>query len=115
MRLRHARRALLVAVVALLGTLASSRVQRERLVVQDWDCPPAPASCARPMRVGGFPFPYLEDFHGLSVVGSVDLMGALMGEDRFHPGPFLLDLACWGAVASVGLALGSRRRAGTAS
>ena len=49
-----------------------------RLEVQDWDCPPAPDSCARPMLVKGFPFPYISDYHGISVSGSAGLVGALL-------------------------------------
>jgi len=76
-----------LVVCALLGVvlaLASSVVRGTRLEVQDWDCPPAPASCARPVVVGGFPLPYLSDYHGISPVGSVGLVAAALGEDHFH-------------------------------
>lgn len=96
-------RAALLAV-ALLLTLASSAVEGTRLEVQDWDCPPEPASCARPVVVLGFPFPYISDYHGISVVGSASLSGALLGEDHFHPSAFAADaglylLAAAGAAA----------------
>ena len=95
--------------VATLLTLTSSAVQRTRPEVQDWDCPPAPASCARPVLVGGFPFPYLSDYHGISRVGRVSLLGALLEGDRFHGGAFSLNVAlyllataaAWGAVQRV--------------
>jgi hypothetical protein len=66
--------ALLASAVAI--TLASSAVDTTRLEVQDWDCPPAPQSCARPVVVAGFPLPYISDYHGISPVGSADLVGA---------------------------------------
>jgi hypothetical protein len=92
--------------VALLLTLASSAVEGTRLEVQDWDCPPAPASCARPVVVLGFPFPYVSDYHGISPVGSASLSGALLGEDHFHRGAFVADaglylLAAGGAAAAA--------------
>lgn len=96
---------------ALLLTLASSAVQGTRPEVQDWDCPPAPASCARPVVVVGFPFPYISDFHGISVVGSADLVGALLGEDLFHAADFWADVAVYLALlAAVRLLVRRHRR-----
>ena len=91
--------------VALFLTLASSWVGRMRLEVQDWDCPPEPASCARPMLVKGFPLPYIVDFHGISVVGSADLIGALMGEDFFLWWPFLGNVAIYLALSGLAWAV----------
>ncbi len=81
-------RVLAVLGVAMILTGASSVIQRTRLEVQDWDCPPAPTSCARPVLVAGFPFVYLSDYHGIPPVGSVSLGGGLLGEDLFQPGAF---------------------------
>ena len=92
------RRLLAVAALALLATVASTAVRGTRLEVQDWDCPPAPQSCARPVEVRGFPLPFISDFHGISPVGRASLVGALLGEDLFHARAFWLDAACWGAV-----------------
>jgi hypothetical protein len=101
--------------VALTATLASSAVERTRLEVQDWDCPPASASCARPVLVVGFPLPYISDHHGISVVGKVDLLGALTGEDRLHPGAFWADVGLYFLLAAsawtVARGLAERRRA----
>lgn len=94
--------AILIASAVTL-TLLSSRVSRTRLEVQDWDCPPAPASCARPVLVLGFPLPYISDYHGISVVGRASLSGALLGEDHFHLSGFLGDLAVY-FVLSAGVA-----------
>ena len=92
--------------VALLLTLASSMIAGTRLEVQDWDCPPEPASCARPMLVKGFPFPYISDYHGISVSGSADLVGALLGEDLFHWDAFAGNvLAYFVALMALGLAI----------
>jgi hypothetical protein len=84
---------------ALSLTLLSSAVSSTRLEVQDWDCPPAPASCARPVLVIGFPLPYISDYHGISVVGSASLSGALLGEDYFHLSAFLADIVLYFVVA----------------
>ena len=87
--------------LALVTTLASSAVQRARLQVQDWECPPAPASCARPVVVLGFPFPYVSDYHGLSAVGRASLTGALLGEDLFHSDAFVLNLLVYFTVFAL--------------
>lgn len=91
--------------IALALTLASSLVERTRLEVQDWDCPPAPASCARPVVVIGFPLPYISDFHGISPVGSADLTGALLGMDHFHAGAFWADVAIYFLFCAAGWAI----------
>ena len=103
--------------IALALTLASSLVERTRLEVQDWDCPPAPASCARPVVVIGFPLPYISDFHGISPVGSADLTGALLGMDHFHADAFWANVAiyflfCAAGWAAVRRLLRRRSRAG---
>jgi hypothetical protein len=90
-----------IAAIALVLTLASTAVRRTRLEVQDWDCPRPPASCARPMLVLGYPLPYISDYHGISVVGSASLMGALLGEDLFHVSAFLADVAVYAVLAVV--------------
>jgi hypothetical protein len=104
--------ALLASAVAI--TLASSAVDTTRLEVQDWDCPPAPQSCARPVVVAGFPLPYISDYHGISPVGSADLVGAALGMDRFHLTSFLLDMAFYmvalGVIDIGWRALRKRRR-----
>ena len=93
MTIRVFSRLTMILVVAVLLTFASSAVGSTRLVLQDWDCPPAPASCERPMLVKGFPFPYISDYHGISVSGSADLVGALLGEDLFHWDAFAWNVA----------------------
>lgn len=98
-------------LLALLLALASGAVRRTRMEVQEWDCPPAPASCAKPVLVLGFPFPYVSDNQGISVVGSASLFGALIGEDFFHPAAFVADVAVYFAAAALAaLALRARRR-----
>ena len=104
--------ALLTIAVAL--TLASSVVRSTRLEVQDWDCPPAPASCARPVLVLGFPLPYISDYHGISVVGNASLSGALLGEDHFHWSGFVADVVVYFVIAAAGvLAMRRLRRRST--
>jgi hypothetical protein len=53
------------------------------------------------MLVLEFPVPYISDYHGISVVGSASLTGALLGEDLFHLGGFLVDLAVYVIVAAL--------------
>ena len=88
-------------IVAIVLTLLSSRVTRTRLEVQDWDCPPAPASCARPVLVLGFPLPYISDYHGISVVGKASITDALLGIDHFHGGAFIADMLFYVALSGV--------------
>src|SRR5687767_10407744 len=109
MTTRELKRLTTLLLVAVLLTLASSVVGSTRLVVQDWDCPPAPAACERPMLVKGFPFPYISDYHGISVSGAADLVGALLGEDLFHPDAFAWNVAFY-FVECVLLWLAFRRR-----
>ena len=98
-------------ISAVVLTLLSSRVSRTRLEVQDWDCPPAPASCARPVLVLGFPLPYISDYHGISVVGRASITGALLKEDHFHRGAFVIDLLFYLALSGlVAAALRAVRR-----
>ena len=97
-----------ILLAALVLTLASSAVAGTRLEVQDWDCPPAPASCARPVLVRGFPLPYISDHHGISVVGRASLLGALLGEDHFHVRPFVIDLSLYAALVAAAAAARAR-------
>ena len=57
--------------------------------------------CEQSCRVAaaGWPFPYLVDYPGLSVAGSADLVGALLGEDRWRLVPLALTFLFWAAVA----------------
>lgn len=95
------RRIVVLLGVAIVLAFASSAVRRTRLEVQEWDCPPAPASCARPVLVLGFPVPYISDHHGISVVGDASLLGALLGEDRFHWSAFVADVAAYLVIAAT--------------
>jgi hypothetical protein len=102
-------------MLGILLTLGSSAVKGSRLEVQDWDCPPAPQSCARPVVVGGFPRPYISDFHGISVVGDASLISAMLGDDLFRPTAFWLDVALYTLLTvaiRAGLARVRRSRAG---
>ncbi len=61
------------------------------------------------VAAAGWPAPYLVDYPGISVVGSADLSGALLGEDKFRPLPFGLCFLFWTAV-SAGLGFVASRR-----
>src|SRR5688572_21976842 len=107
--MRHA--ATRVAIVAIAGvvlTLASSAVPGTRIEVQDWDCPPPPASCARPVVAGGLPIPYLADYHGISPGGRVSLVDAILGIDKFRAGAFWADVAFYALVLAAAWALTAR-------
>ncbi|HJU69827.1 MAG TPA: hypothetical protein VJ650_16435 [Gemmatimonadaceae bacterium] len=104
-------RGVVVLALALGLTLLSTVVSSTRLEVQDWDCPPAPASCARPVLVLGFPLPYISDYHGISVVGSASLSGAVLGEDHFHLTAFLANVVLYFVAGLlVATTVQSRRR-----
>ena len=60
------------------------------------------------VAAAGWPFPYLVDYPGISVVGSADLSGALVGEDKFRLLPFVLTLAFWTAAAMAAALLRKR-------
>jgi hypothetical protein len=98
-------------LLAVFLAAVSSAVRGTRMEVQEWDCPPAPAPCARPVVVLGFPFPYVSDNHGISVVGSASIPGALLGEDFFHAGAFAADVAVYFAASALALRATGRRRA----
>jgi hypothetical protein len=107
--MRHAGiRVAFVDIAAVVLTLASSAVPGTRIEVQDWDCPPPPASCARPVVAGGFPIPYLADYHAISPGGRVSLVDALMGIDKFRAGAFWTDVAFYTLVLGGAWALAAR-------
>lgn len=103
-------RAGLVLLAALLLTGLSGLVERTRLEVQDWDCPPPPASCAQEVAVLGFPFRYVSDYHGISPVGSASLVGALLGIDLFHPLAFWANVVVYAGLVLLAIVLGRRIR-----
>jgi hypothetical protein len=102
------RRAAAVAVAAVIVTMASSVVPGTRVEVQSWDCPPAPASCAQTVVAAGFPIPYIADYHGISPVGSVSLVQALMGIDKFRARAFWTDVGFYALVLTTVFAVTTR-------
>ncbi|MFN3388077.1 MAG: hypothetical protein ACK40O_04040 [Allosphingosinicella sp.] len=64
------------------------------------------------VAAGGWPAPYLVDYPGISVVGSVDLLGGLIGEDKLRPLPFFLTWLFWAAAVAAVLLLARRVRGG---
>jgi len=66
-------------------------------------------TCFQNLPSGGWPFPYLHDAAGTSVIGK------LGPEDRFEPVWFLVDAAAFGAVVASGTVLLRWRRRRSAS
>jgi len=90
---------LLVPVLAAVATLASSAIPR--MVSAAY---PDIMGCAQACQVpaGGWPFPYVVDYPGLSPVGSASLVGVVMGVDHLWAGSLAATFACWvGLFAAV--------------
>ena len=100
-------RLLLPAVVRGVFAVATSWYQGMGPAPPEWDqelCSyTPPRSCREGVLQGGWPFPYVVDAPGISVVGKV----TIVGEDHFHPVPFVVDALIAGAV--VWLLLRARR------
>ena len=105
---RRLRRFVAATIIGSAVALSTSLVKGTRLETQDWDCPPA-GSCARPVVVSGFPFVFISDFHGISVVGDASLVSALLGDDHFHRGPFLLNAGVYALIAWLLFEAAARR------
>ena len=104
-------RIITAALVALTLTCGSFRHQPrgpELVVVGNLCGPKMDQFCYSPVLKGGFPLAYVYDTPGVSVEGKL----SILGEDRFKPGPFLLDLLIYFALALavVAGALGFQRR-----
>jgi hypothetical protein len=64
--------------------------------------------CLAPALQGGFPFPYLFDAPGVSVVGKLSF-----GEDELRPVPLLVDIGIWLAAVLMGRVVVRRLRRAT--
>jgi hypothetical protein len=56
----------------------------------------------------GFPIPYIADYHGISPVGRVRLVDALIGVDKFRAGASWADVAFYALVLAAAWALTAR-------
>ena len=92
------RRCLLAALVALCLTLATSARQIDTMARYP-DIMGCEAACE--VAAAGWPFPYLVDYPGLSPVGSVSLIGALLGMDILRPGALAATFLCWWAFIAA--------------
>jgi hypothetical protein len=103
----HARHVGLSLLIGLGLTLASTMVEGHAPVTYaDIDsCLPA---CS--VVVAGFPFAFIADYPGISPVGSVSLLGALLGIDRIHGTALSATLATWSLVGGVSVGLLRARR-----
>jgi hypothetical protein len=87
-------------LLALLATGATSWVPR-RSVARYPDIMGCEQGCA--VAAGGWPFAFILDYPGISPVGSVSLVNAVIGIDQFAWGPLLADLLFWTLVAGAAL------------
>jgi hypothetical protein len=88
--------------------LLSVRVQRvgpEQVVYSNLCGPATSDLCYKPVLKGGFPFAYLFDAPGISREDQLAFF-----EDRFHPTPFVLDVALYFVLIVLGRRVLSRRR-----
>lgn len=102
-----ARRSILAVAIGLVAALASSLVSGT-VDATYADIMGCEASCK--VASAGWPSPYIVDYPGISVVGSVGLAGALLGEDHFKFIPFAVTALFWTAVWATGALLWRRRR-----
>jgi hypothetical protein len=108
--LRRGAVTLVVAVVLAWGTVFVERVGPAPPGWRDELCSPFPLHpCGEGVLQGGWPFAYLLDKPGISVMASLGLI-----EDRFETRAFLADVvAFWVALLGIGYVAGSRRRSAT--
>lgn len=85
-------RALMALIFAAAALLASSLVLGHVREVY-----PGSLDCQQGCEfvAGGWPFPYVFDEHGLSPVGSVELLGAILGIDYIRPGAMVGTFLFW--------------------
>lgn len=102
------RRALLTAALAFGLTLASLVVPG-RVTMTYGEIMGCEQGCD--VVAAGFPFAFVVDYPGISVVGSVSWSGALLGEDKLLPGRLAASFAFWLAVGVVLVRASERLRA----
>jgi len=96
---------LLVGVVL---TLISTFVSERSAVASYSDIMGCEAGCG--VVATGWPLAFIQDYLGMSVVGTADIMEVWFAADRFFWPPFLIDVGAW-ALTSALLAYAVRRRA----
>jgi hypothetical protein len=92
-----------LASAALSLALLSSQIERTGPELAQYGnlCGPSHSDpCLAPVLQGGFPFPYLFDAPGVSVVGKLSF-----GEDELRPVPLLVDAGIWLAAVLLGRAV----------
>jgi hypothetical protein len=100
-------KALLVASLAAGATLASSAIPGSVIAIY-----PGIMGCEKSCSVaaGGWPFPYLIDYPGISPMGSVSLTDSILGIDIIWAGALGATFLCWiGIIAAVIWTLGRTR------
>jgi hypothetical protein len=82
---------LILNCLAILLTLSSSIVPGERTEhYADVGCVP---ECQ--VVAAGFPLPYIADYPGLSPTHSADLVGLMIGSDKFRLDAFCIDVGAY--------------------
>jgi hypothetical protein len=94
-------RILALALGLVLALLSSAKAGKAWAIYGDID------GCVDGCEVAaaGWPLPYLVDYPGLSVGGSVDLVGAILGQNHLRPLLFSITLLFWTLAAVAGLVL----------
>ena len=102
----------LSAIAGLACAVGTAWYQRVGAAPPEWDqelCSfQPPRSCREGVLVGGWPFPYLVDRPGVSVVGKI----TIIGEDDFHPVPFAADAIVLGGLIYLLVGIGRRSTVG---
>ena len=98
-----------VSGLAAAATLATSTI--DETVIATY---PGIMGCQAGCRVAavGWPVPYLVDYPGISPVGSVDLIGAILGIDMIWPAQLAGTFLFWCAIGAAVVWILTRTRGG---
>jgi hypothetical protein len=97
--------AFVMAVTLALLSVVIQRIGPELVQYGNLCGPTASDPCYGPVMKGGFPFAYLFDTPGVSVVGKLSFF-----EDTLHPGALLIDITAYFAVIMLSIAAASHYR-----
>lgn len=99
-------RCVLHAVVGVVWSLLSSFVGQRPAEATFPDIMGCEATCR--VATSGWPFAFVRDYPGMSVVGRADVSEVWFAADRFDWAPFLADVGAWGLASLAVAALMAR-------